>query len=241
MEGIKDFTSFTYKTKDGETLQVSKKDGMVTIVGDKNGVRQLPLDKFWKEFIATIPKVDKTPNKDIVSLSSQKTTSADATVTSTLNTKTISGNIEGQPFKLTHKGKFIKSDTLTGNIGTKPVNLKYNEGLSGIALKGIIGKAPVDIEIKDGWSGYTITGNFKGRKINIKYNNKLIGGSTFTSENMNLTMKKKSLLSKDVNISGKFNGDSDLIPVLMELNYVLENRDFEKLALLSCAAASAGA
>jgi hypothetical protein len=42
------FTTVKYTTKDGENVTATKKDGVVTLNGDKNGVRQMPLDDFVK-------------------------------------------------------------------------------------------------------------------------------------------------------------------------------------------------
>ena len=65
------FTTVKYVTKDGEKCTATKKDGIVTVVGDKNGVRQVPLNDFMKEFVETLPKVDlaRTPKKDTVQFS----------------------------------------------------------------------------------------------------------------------------------------------------------------------------
>ncbi len=67
------FTTIKYVTKDGENCQATKNNGVVTVVGDKNGVRQLPQDEFMKEFIQTLPKVnlEKTPKADTVAFSGQ--------------------------------------------------------------------------------------------------------------------------------------------------------------------------
>lgn len=67
------FTTIKYVTKDGENCQATKNNGVVTVVGDKNGVRQLPQDEFIKEFIQTLPKVnlEKTPKADTVAFSGQ--------------------------------------------------------------------------------------------------------------------------------------------------------------------------
>ena len=67
------FTTIKYVTKDGENCQATKNNGVVTVVGDKNGVRQLPQDEFMKEFIQTLTKVnlEKTPKADTVAFSGQ--------------------------------------------------------------------------------------------------------------------------------------------------------------------------
>lgn len=67
------FTTIQYVTKDGEKCTATKNNGVVTVVGDKNGVRQIPLNDFMKEFVENLPKVDlaRTPNKDTVQFSGQ--------------------------------------------------------------------------------------------------------------------------------------------------------------------------
>ena len=66
------FTTIIYETKDGEKVSATKKDGIVTLVGDKNGVRQMELDKFIKEELANNVKNLKLENslaKDTVEIS----------------------------------------------------------------------------------------------------------------------------------------------------------------------------
>lgn len=66
------FTTIVYETKDGEKISATKKDGVVTLSGDKNGVRQMDLDKFMKEELVNNVKniqLEKTPEKDTVEIS----------------------------------------------------------------------------------------------------------------------------------------------------------------------------
>ena len=66
------FTTIMYETKDGEKISATKKDGVVTLVGDKNGVRQMDLDKFIKEELPNNVKnlkLENSPEKDTVELS----------------------------------------------------------------------------------------------------------------------------------------------------------------------------
>lgn len=65
----KQFTTVQYNTKDGETITATKKDGVVTLVGDKSGVRKMPIEDFKKELIANVPHLEKTPAKDTVEIS----------------------------------------------------------------------------------------------------------------------------------------------------------------------------
>ena len=62
------FTTISYVTKDGERCTATKNNGIVTVQGDKNGIRQVPVEQFMKELVATLPKVDlvRTPGQDTV-------------------------------------------------------------------------------------------------------------------------------------------------------------------------------
>lgn len=66
------FTTVKYTTKDGENISATKKDGVVTLNGDKNGVRQMPVDEFMKNELPNNVKnikLEKTPEKDTVEIS----------------------------------------------------------------------------------------------------------------------------------------------------------------------------
>lgn len=66
------FTTIAYQTKDGENISATKKDGVVTLVGDKNGTRQMELDKFVKEELTNNVKnikLENAPEKDTVEIS----------------------------------------------------------------------------------------------------------------------------------------------------------------------------
>lgn len=66
------FTTLIYQTKDGEKITATKKDGIVTLVGDKSGVRQMELDKFIKEELVNNVKninLENAPAKDTVEIS----------------------------------------------------------------------------------------------------------------------------------------------------------------------------
>lgn len=65
----KQFTTVQYNTKEGETITATKKDGVVTLVGDKSGVRKMPIEDFKKELVANVPHLEKTPAKDTVEIS----------------------------------------------------------------------------------------------------------------------------------------------------------------------------
>jgi len=66
----KQFTEVKYVTKDGENVTATKKDGVVTLVGDKNGVRQMPVEEFFtKELVNNAKPLERAPEKDTVELS----------------------------------------------------------------------------------------------------------------------------------------------------------------------------
>lgn len=66
------FTTLKYTTKDGENITATKNNGIVTLVGDKNGTRQMPMEDFKKELATTLPKLERTPETDSVELSAAK-------------------------------------------------------------------------------------------------------------------------------------------------------------------------
>ncbi len=74
----KPFTTVNYVTKDGEHISATKNNGIVTLVGDKNGTRQMPVDEFMKEFVKTLPVINDAPKMDTVEISSKPTVNAPA-------------------------------------------------------------------------------------------------------------------------------------------------------------------
>ena len=70
------FTTVKYVTKDGENCTATKQNGVVTVVGDKNGVRQMPLDDFMADLVQNLPKVnlENSPKQDTVSFSGKEHT-----------------------------------------------------------------------------------------------------------------------------------------------------------------------
>lgn len=77
------FTTINYVTKDGEHCTAAKNNGIVTIVSNKNGIRQLTPGKFMKEFIENLPKkrLENTPSRDTVTFSGNEETTAQKTTT----------------------------------------------------------------------------------------------------------------------------------------------------------------
>ena len=75
------FTTINYVTKDGEHCTAAKNNGIVTIVSNKNGIRQLTPGKFMKEFIENLPKkrLENTPSRDTVTFSGNEETTTQKT------------------------------------------------------------------------------------------------------------------------------------------------------------------
>ena len=73
-KALPQFTTIKYTTKDGENITATKKDGVVTLSGDKNGVRQMPLEDFVKnELVENLQniKLENTPVADTVDISTK--------------------------------------------------------------------------------------------------------------------------------------------------------------------------
>lgn len=75
VEKLNSFTTIKYVTSDGEKCSATKNNGIVTIQGDKNGIRQVPYDKFMQDFLADQEKVnlERSPSRDTVSFSGTDT------------------------------------------------------------------------------------------------------------------------------------------------------------------------
>ena len=134
-------------------------------------------------------------------------------------------------FKIRHNGKLLKNDTLTGNINDKDLNLKIKEGFFSRKVVGDIGGEPVNLKVSESWGGYNIKGNFKNKNINVELDSKFIGYK-LSSDNMSLRIKNKNLFGTDVKVEGTYNEDPDLIPLLLDSVYTLQNEEAAMLLLL---------
>lgn len=72
VQNLPQFTSIQFKTKDGENIVATKKDGVVTLVGDVNGVRQVPLEQFIKDLPNVGQSLERVPEKDEVVFQGKK-------------------------------------------------------------------------------------------------------------------------------------------------------------------------
>lgn len=70
------FTTVKYTAKDGENITATKNNGVVTLVGEKSGVRQMPVEDFIKN---ELPKdgnkviLEKSPDSDTVIIKNKNT------------------------------------------------------------------------------------------------------------------------------------------------------------------------
>lgn len=147
------------------------------------------------------------------------------------NHRDLSGEVDGVAFDIRHQGKFLKADTITGYVGDKDLNLKVKEKLFGANIEGSIGDMPVDLKISDTWTGKRLKGQFKNKDIDIKLNSKFIGYG-IESDNISLRVKNKNFFGNDVNVKGTYNEDPDLIPILMDMVYRLQDEELMEVALI---------
>lgn len=145
---LKPFNAIKYTTNYGENCIATKKDGIVTIQGDKNGVRQMPYDEFMKVFIKdqsakTQNPLERSPQKDSVSFNgklSEKDLNGDMNIDISngflgMGKRKIRGTILGKPVDLKlDTGTFTDNVKLVGTINGKLVDLK----LKGSKLSGDI-------------------------------------------------------------------------------------------------------
>lgn len=96
----KQFTTVQYNTKDGETITATKKDGVVTLVGDKSGVRKMPIEDFKKELVANVPHLEKTPAKDTVEISKDTTEVQDKDAKAPAEAKVKDAKVDSKEVKV---------------------------------------------------------------------------------------------------------------------------------------------
>lgn len=138
--------------------------------------------------------------------------------------RTLSGTVGDTNFSICNNGKFLKSNTLTGNVNGKDINLTIKESIFSRKIVGDIGGEPVDLKASEGWGGYNIKGKFKDKDINVKLDSKFIGYK-LSSDNMSLRIKNKNLFGTDVKVEGTYNEDPDLIPLLLDAVYTLQDEE----------------
>jgi len=150
VDALQSFNAIKFQTRYGENCVATKKDGVVTIQGDKNGVRQMPVEEFMETFVkdqTAKAKLEGNPDKDTLDLSAK--------------------NIAETPKKEKHLGKAILSAFMPGlgqiadgrtKDGIKDMTKVYGLGL----VSGFLGLATVAVKSKVGFlaalAGSTISG-----------------------------------------------------------------------------------
>lgn len=138
--------------------------------------------------------------------------------------RTLSGTVGDTNFSICNNGKFLKSNTLTGNVNGKDINLTIKESIFSRKIVGDIGGEPVDLKASESWGGYNIKGKFKDKDINVKLDSKFVGYK-LSSDNMSLRIKNKKLFGNDIKVEGTYNEDPELIPLLLDAVYTLQDEE----------------
>ena len=167
---LKPFTAVKYTTTSGENCTATKNNGVVTIQGDKNGVRQMPYDEFMKDFIqdqAKKAQLERTPQKDTVSFSGR------------LSEKDLNGDLN---IEVSNGFLGMGKRRIRGTILGKPVDFKLSTGTftDNVKLKGTINGKPVDLKLK----GYKLTGELSEADKNIVPYLKMLMGDKRNYDNM---------------------------------------------------------
>ena len=66
------FTTLRYTTKTGENVVATRRGNVVTLVGDKSGVQQLPMDQFMRKMVTDLPQSNINQNSQPKNKSSKK-------------------------------------------------------------------------------------------------------------------------------------------------------------------------
>lgn len=160
------FTAINYVTSYGEHCTATKNNGIVTIQGDKHGVRQMPINEFMECFTKDQAKVqlERTPVTDEVQFSSV----ANRLEISDKDIENFAKSVEDSKrswYDITQK------HTLKGN----GLDVLIKETLNGRSIEGkICGK---EVNLKIGGSGLDflrldkgcIKGTVGEQKINVRY------------------------------------------------------------------------
>lgn len=79
INALPSFNEVRFTTKDGENIRATKQNGVVTMIGDKHGVRQVQLDDFMNFMTDNVQNLnlEKQPRNDELSFKSNPISSAD--------------------------------------------------------------------------------------------------------------------------------------------------------------------
>lgn len=207
-------------------MQISRINSYTTpIIANKNATKIARIDNNQiktdtVQFSGNIDK-DEDIKKSEGTFANQK---FNVSCSTTLTKRTLKGAVGDTNFSICNNGKFLKSNTLTGNVNGKDINLTIKESIFSRKIVGDIGGEPVDLKASESWGGYNIKGKFKDKDINVKLDSKFIGYK-LSSDNMSLRIKNKNLFGTDVKVEGTYNEDPDLIPLLLDAVYTLQDEE----------------
>ena len=229
-----------YTTTDGEKMmarEVVLENGYtcIAVSNEKNPGEVVLMNKeeFKKLIIESLEQNDAGSNGEIKTASGQfADKNFEVECKQGLSNRYISGKVDDLNFNIRHNGKAFKADVITGNIGDKELNVKLSDSFAKRNIKGTLGGEPIDLKISRTFNGYNIKGQFKDKKIDIDIDGGR-RGFEISSDNMNLQVKNKSLFGNNVKVNGTYNEDNDLIPLLMDMVYALNDERLELLMLIT--------
>lgn len=207
-------------------MQISRINSYTSpIIANKNATKIVRIDnnKIKADTVQFSGNIDKDEDikKSEGTFANQK---FNVSCSSGFTHRTLSGTVGDTNFSICNNGKFLKSNTLTGNVNGKDINLTIKESIFSRKIVGDIGGEPVDLKASESWGGYNIKGKFKDKDINVKLDSKFIGYK-LSSDNMSLRIKNKNLFGTDVKVEGTYNEDPDLIPLLLDAVYTLQDEE----------------
>lgn len=207
-------------------MQISRINSYTTpIIANKNATKIVRIDnnKIKADTVQFSGNIDKDEDikKSEGTFANQK---FNVSCSSGFTHRTLSGTVGDTNFSICNNGKFLKSNTLTGNVNGKDINLTIKESIFSRKIVGDIGGEPVDIKASESWGGYNIKGKFKDKDINVKLDSKFVGYK-LSSDNMSLRIKNKKLFGNDIKVEGTYNEDPELIPLLLDAVYTLQDEE----------------
>ena len=228
-----------YTTKDGEKMmarEVVLGNGYkcVAVSNEKNPNEATLMNKeeFKKFFIESVEQKESKSSKEVKKAVGQfADKNFEVGCKQGLSNRSLSGKVDDLNFNIKHNGKVFKADEITGNIGDKKLDIKMSDSFAKRNLKGTLGDEPIDLTVSRTFSGYSIKGQFKDKKLDIDIENKW-NGFAIKSDKMDLRVKNKSMFGNDVKVKGTYNEDKDLIPLLMDMAYALNDEELELLMLV---------
>lgn len=207
-------------------MQISRINSYTTpIIANKNATKIARIDNNQiktdtVQFSGNIDK-DEDIKKSEGTFANQK---FNVSCSSGFTHRTLSGTVGDTNFSICNNGKFLKSNTLTGNVNGKDINLTIKESIFSRKIVGDIGGEHVDLKASESWGGYNIKGKFKDKDINVKLDSKFVGYK-LSSDNMSLRIKNKKLFGNDIKVEGTYNEDPELIPLLLDAVYTLQDEE----------------